>query len=165
MATIYFKTEKTSETGKKFQALLDRAKAIREEINAFCKEQGGTGAYIYSSRYAFSTGIISVKFPEDPDPKIWKQDKKFNGYYSPRRNCKKGKNIVEKMENIPKIETEELNAIIGIKECFFGTIGYVTTNEEYFAFESERDWVDVTDVPEDCQEITLTEYEKLSLNE
>ncbi len=162
MATIYFKTPKISETGKKFQALIDKAMTIREAINKFCKEQGGTGSYVHTNMYAFGTDVIAIEFLENPDPKIWKKNKQHKGFFAPRMNSKQGKEIYEKMSSLPKIETEELNAIIGVKESFLTTIGYATTNKEYFGFQTEHDRVEsTTDIPNDCQEITFTEYENL----
>lgn len=162
MATVYFKTLKTSETGKKFQALLDKARTIRKEIAEFCKEQGGTGIYVHTNIYAFGTDVISIEILANPDPKIWKKDKRYKGCFTPRRNSKQGKEIYERMSTLPKIEIEELNSIIGVKESFLGTIGYATTNDECFGFMIERNWVNsATDIPKDCQEITFTEYKNL----
>ena len=161
MASIYFKTDRASETGVKMQNLIDKGKTIQEEILKYVKELGGTEYYLRSGRSVFHTGIIGVEFKDQPDMKIWKKFPDYIKYYKPRLSSKIGKEIDKKLQSFERIEKEDINEVIGLSDfvrfCGFGN------GSETFGFQTDSEWNHT--MPEDCIEITFTEYKKLFSDE
>lgn len=150
----YYKTLKTSETGRKFQAIEDKAKVCRTAQVAMAEKYGFTKWR--SSRWAAYGGISSVVFENEPDKTIWKREGRQE--YSPRCNIKAGKDIQSEFDALPTIDSDEVNACIGYDECM-STIGVQFGDGDFFGFSIDSDAFD--DIPADCIEITGTEYEKL----
>ena len=153
---MYFITEKNSETGKKFQKIMDKLDVCRKDQKALADKYGFT-----SWRRAYwkaAGGISSVIFPKGAtiDTKVWKQIK-GKDEYMPRLNIKQGKAIQADFDQAVTISKAELNACIGWKEGFSKHIGFCKTNNEYFGFTIEEDWTDIV-IPSDCTEVTATKY-------
>ena len=153
---MYFITEKNSETGKKFQKIMDKLDVCRKDQKALADKYGFT-----SWRRAYwkaAGGISSVIFPKGAtiDTKVWKQIK-GKDEYMPRLNIKQGKAIQAEFDQATVITKGELNACIGWGESFINCIGLDWNNDEDFGFTIEDDWTDII-IPNDCTEITATKY-------
>lgn len=157
MANIYYKAEKTSETGKKMQTLITRGKISSDAIHDYMKEIGATLMYLTSDRCVFQTGIAGVEFLEVPDMKIWKKFTGFPNYYRPRLSSSEGKKIDEKISSFERIERSDINEVINFsaihRQCGFGN------GKEHFGFIIDSEWNH--QMPNDCSEITYSEYKKL----
>ncbi|MDV3662452.1 hypothetical protein CMU51_00050 [Elizabethkingia anophelis] len=156
--SIYFKTLKTSETGEKAQNLVDKSCDIAKKILAFCQEIGATKSYVTSGHSCLNTGIIAVQFETEPDMKHWKNMKDFEGYYAPRLTSKLGRDIHRRMELFDIIFRHDIDEIIGIQEPF-RHCGFSTSKGEHFGFIIDEDWNHT--MPDDCIEITFSEYKNL----
>lgn len=153
---MYFKTKKTSETGSNFTAMCEKKDESFKAAKALAKEvgmQSWRGGYWM----AFG-GMSSCIFKEKPDSKIWGKSQ-VEGEYYPKRNSKAGKAMYKRIEDLPTVSKGDLNACIGFKEPYFKTIGFSSSNDSYFGFEVGDDWN--VKIPNDCVEITKTEYDKL----
>ncbi|MEN5132676.1 hypothetical protein [Elizabethkingia anophelis] len=157
MGTLYYATLKTSETGKAFQKLVDEAARIRKEIGIYLDE---IGAYDYACDACsnFGTGIIEVGFEKEPDLKIWKKSKYYEGFYTPRLSSKEGKKIKEKFNEFDIITEDDLNRIVGMRSII-RTVGYNTDKGAFCGFATDSEWGH--QMPIDCTEITGTDYENL----
>ena len=153
---MYFITEKNSETGKKFQKIMDKLDVCRKDQKALADKYGFT-----SWRRAYwkaAGGISSVIFPKGAtiDTKVWKQIK-GKDEYMPRLNIKQGKAIQADFDEAITVTKAELNACIGWDEGFSKSIGFDGDNDKYFGFTIDDDWTDII-IPNDCTEITATKY-------
>lgn len=152
---MYFITKKTSETGKNFQKIAEKMdvifnanKKLSEEIG-FEQWRGG-----YWSAFG---GFSSLIFKEKPDEKVFK---KVNGNeWLPKLSNKLGKEIQARLDASPKISIEELNQCIGFNGAPFKTIGFARNNKEYFGFVVQEEWK--VEIPQDCEEVTVSSYNKL----
>lgn len=156
--TIYFKTKKASETGKKIQSLIDRAKKAEQEINEFVDELKSDRKYLTIERFILGTGIVGLRFDTPPDMKIWKEFKEFPNYYSPRRSSKEGKILSEKMDSFDRVGRDEISEAIGLND-FFKMPGLRIGNSDHHGIAIDKNWNHV--MPEDCFEITASEYDQL----
>ena len=155
---MYFITKKDSETGKKFQKIVDKFDICFENQKALANKYGFTswrGAY-----WVIAGGISSVIFPKDTivDTKVWKKVKDRKNEYTPRLNTKQGKSVQADFEQAPTITKSELNACIDWDEAF-SNIGFDKGNDKYFGFCVGEDCNVV--IPKDCEEITTTKYREL----
>ena len=159
MSTMYFITKKDSETGKKFQKIIDKLDVCHKDQKALADKYGFTSWR--RSYWEVAGGISSVTFHKSAtiDPKLWKLVKGKNEY-SPRLNTKEGKALQAEFKQATVITKGELNACIGWGEDFIHSIGLDWNNDEYFCFYIEEDWTDVP-IPADCKEITISKYKKL----
>ena len=157
--TMYFITKKESETGKKFQKIVDKLKVCLEDQKALADKYGfisWRGAH-----WEVAGGISSVTFHKctTVDAKLWKLVK-GKTEYKPRLNTKEGKAVQADFDQATVITKGELNACIGWGESFFKNIGLEWNKDEYFCFKIEEDWTDVP-IPSDCTEITTSKYREL----
>ena len=99
-------------------------------------------------------------FPEGTEiPKHFKEVRP--GEYMPKLSHKAGKQIDEAIKALPVIYYDELNACIGVKRELFKCIGFaVTEDRKTFAFSVRPEWE--FEVPNDCQEITHSEFKRTS---
>lgn len=157
--TMYFITKKESETGKKFQKIVDKLKVCLEDQKALAEKYGFTSWR--GAHWEAAGGIYSVIFPEGTtiDAKLWTQVKGKNEY-RPRGNTKQGKAIQADFDKATVVTRAELNACIGLGESFFKSIGLEWNKDKYFCFKIEEDWTDVP-IPADCTEITTSKYREL----
>jgi len=157
---MYFKTKKDSETGKKFQEIVEKKE------NAFIAQLEFAEKHGFKSwrqaYWAVFGGISSCcDFIKEPDGKIWGKSEAKNEFF-PKKNTKEGKKIYEEIEKLPQVSIREINNCVGFKEKMSKTIGFAWTNDEYYGFVVGDNWDFI--VPEDCEEITLSEYKKLFQN-
>lgn len=156
---MYYVTPKNSETGKKMQALLDRAAAIRKEISEYLKLLGANPKqWGCRDSYLLNTGFFSAVFDQEPNLEIWKPSLKLKGTYEPRRMNYEGKKIAEKFESIEAIHRSEVNDVVGYGQVF-RFVGVDVNSEEYFCFMIKEEWNHT--MPEDCEEITYKRYLEL----
>jgi hypothetical protein len=152
----YFITEKTTETGKKFQLISEKADLIFEKSKELANE---IGFEKWRSGYwdAYG-GFSSLLFKEKPNEKVFK---KVNGKneWLPKKNIKEGREIQAKLDSIPTVSKDELNECIGFDGAPFKTIGFAPNNNEYFGFTVDVKWN--LKIPNDCQEVTASKYMEL----
>lgn len=166
---MYFKILKTSETGKKFQAIKDIIIKGDDEQTKLFIEIGSNGTFT-NSRSVLYGEIEGVCFDHEPDLKHWKMDKRYTDdgkgqsrlVYRPRLNTTYGKSIEARFKAIPSVTRDDMNGVIGM-ELFNGCIGYtISNNDLYFGMIIKAEWLnDGLIIPNDCQEITYTEYTKI----
>ena len=151
---MYFKTLRSSQTGENFKKVeskagqaFDEQKSLSEELNFKSWREGWWQAF---------GGISCVHFENKPDSKLWK--KKEDGYM-PKLNSKAGKELQKKIDNLTSVSYDELNQCVGFDGAPWKHIGVNFDNDEYFGFEVGESWD--FKIPEDCTEITTTEYRRL----
>ena len=153
--SIYFITERGSETGLKFKRIEEKAERIRLQGIALSKEIG-----FEQWRGGFWTvfgGFSALIFNEVPDPKVYKR---VNGNeWMPKKNCKEGRAILERLNSSETIEKHELNMCIGFDGAPFSTIGFAMSNPDYFGFILSPKWNCTP--PIDCEEVTYSRYQQL----
>ena len=156
---MYYITPKTSETGKKMQALLDKATAIKKEISDYLKLVGAkSDKWVSSDQYLFNTVVRAVFFEKEPDMKIWKVFRNYPNSYQPRMTTYEGKKIQSKFDSIEAIDRVDLNRIVGFGQVF-QYVGFDLSSTDYFCFMIQEDWQHT--MPEDCEEITYAKYLEL----
>lgn len=163
---MYYKTLRQSETGIKFQKIESRMKECTDAISLL-SDKYGFKRWRHSCFYAWG-GISAVLFnmndnelQQNPNPSFWKE---VPGGYLPKRNTKEGKKACEEFDNLPKIESHEINSVVGYKPDFkFNHIGFSFNNILYYLFSTDNNTP--FECPYDCVEITFSEYKELSKNE
>ena len=159
---MYYITPKTSETGKKTQALLDKATVIRKEISEYLELIGAKpNQWVSSNNYFFDTVVRAVIFESEPDMKTWKVFINFPNSYQPRMTSYEGKKIQSKFDSIEAIYRVDLNRIVGFGQVF-QYVGFNLNSTDYFCFMLQEDWNHT--MPEDCEEITYAKYLELFNN-
>jgi hypothetical protein len=153
---MYFKTLRTSETGKKFQELYNEMdiciKARKEFLDKY-----GIESFTQSFNVGFGGFHSAFKVDQPLDLDIWKRNK--DGYYTPKISTQKGKEIKKEIDSLPTISVDEINSCAGHKTDFFERIGYSFKDKNYIGFVIGNNWTYTP--PKDCEEITITEYHKL----
>ena len=153
-----FKTLKTSETGKKFAVVDKNISLAIKATRKLAKEQNFK--QWRGNRWGLAGGIYSVLFEETPDLSVWK--KIAPNEYSTKRSTKKGKEMWALLNELPVVFRHELNSCInldGFNFYGFNTIGFARGHKLYYGFEVGDEWA--AKIPNDCEEITTTEYNKL----
>ncbi|MFT4168033.1 MAG: hypothetical protein QM653_02790 [Dysgonomonas sp.] len=155
----YYKVPRDSETGKKFLKIEERKQECFKAVKEFIKDFGAT-QFRYS-RWSLWGGIDSIIFEKEPNLKVWKKV----GYqeYYPKANSKEGKELISKMKELPTVDFNELNSIVGYKTDWYGHIGFSHGDKDFFGFIIDSDWK--ANIPTDCIEITASEYEILNVKE
>ena len=156
--TKYFKTLKTSDTGKKFKNLDVNIKKAQKAQRDF-SDKYNFNQWRPDRWEAFGGIEVCVDFIKEPDPKNWKMVS--HGEYKPKRSTKEGKRINQEMKELPVVSHHELNMCIGFKEgAPFKSIGFSSKSKNYTVFCLATNWK--VKIPSDCEEITASEYENLS---
>lgn len=151
-----FITKKDSETGKKFQKISEARKIAFNAQKAFAKKHGFKG---FRPAYWVAFGGMSscADFKETPNSSIWK--KFLSGEYYPKKSTKEGKLIWQEIQDLPKVEIDDLNMCIGFNGAPFKTIGFAENNDEFFGFIVGEKWG--AKIPSDCEEVTTTIFNNL----
>ena len=158
---LYYKVPKDSDTGRKFAELSERADKCTEAAAEFLEKYGFK--QYRPSRISYAGGISSCCTPElDPNKKVWREIR--NKEFMPRLNCKEGKEIQEEINNLPIVDIDELNNIVGYDSGGWKSshIGFSRLNKEFFLFTISDEWK--VKPPADSIEITGGEYKELQLN-
>lgn len=113
MAELYFKTPKTSETGKKFQVLIDRSIKAHEDIKNFANDVGASDRYSTGSYYTLNTGANGFMFDNPVNTTVWKKVHTLpQGDLWYPRSTKAGKPLLERLDKMPpyivQMETGQL---------------------------------------------------------
>lgn len=159
----YLKVRKDSETGKKFQALLDKADVAHEEVKAMCDKYGARE--YRGSRFALWGGLSSLVFPNgNPDIRVWKKYRtgKYDSgrEFCPRMDRKEGRAVQEEWDAMTMVRRNDLNALVGFHDPFMqACIGFDFNHPEYFGVTVLRKWKCRLNI--DFTEITATQYDKL----
>ncbi len=155
---MYFITKKDSETGQKFQGIVEKHKIVHQARFEFCNKYG-FDAYRQDA-WAVYGGISSCgEFKETPDPKIWGKGS-GKGEFFPKANSKDGKIIRQEIENLPVVSRHELNMCVGYEAgAPFNVIGFAQSNPEYFGFTTGNEWG--IKIPADCEEVMYSKYQEL----
>ncbi len=151
-------TKKTSETGKELQIVLDKIQRARQERNDFADKYCFTHYRMNSVHDIVGTICSCSGFEKEPDTKDWKNSGFEEKEYFPNLRSKIGKKIFNEIYEMTIITKKELNECVN----YFGRtshIGYNTDNDEYFGFVVLEEWK--VNVPEDCQEVLTSEYNKM----
>lgn len=152
----YYKTSRSSETGLKVKALLDRADKFDEQVEVLRKKYG-FGKIWTSSFYYKSLDI--VEFTEEPDAVNWKRIRDVSNGFFPRARGK-NKEILQDFADLNKgrIRRNELDTIIGNGNVF-AQAGFDFTIPDIYVFIVDSSWK--CQIPTDCEEITNVEYSQL----
>ena len=108
---MYYITKKSTETGRKFQALSDQIQKSWDAHVAF-SDKYKFKQWRGSSMYAFGDITACIEFEEEPDLRIWKKGQWLNSF-TPKKNTKEGKAIAKEIEDLPKVSKQNLNMCIG----------------------------------------------------
>jgi len=158
-----FITKRTSKTGKKFveiekrrQEAHDAAFTLIEKIGAsrwrtgFWLVFGGISGIIFNKRI-----VDGVTVPKIPDHlKEIKTDE-----YMPDRTTRNGKALQKKIDALPEVTGDDLNACIEFNGGQYRTIGVDLRHPKYILFSAEDHWE--CSPPIDCTEITVRRYKSL----
>jgi len=151
---MHYITKKDSETGKKFQAIVDkRSKGLCEVERlsvkyGFEQWRGGGGSVLFG-------GISSCcDFKEKPDPKVWGKGA-GRDEYMPKGNTKAGKAILAEFKELTHVFVSDLNGCVG-SDATFSHIGFSFNCDDHFGFVTNKG----TDgnVPADCEEVLESKY-------
>lgn len=148
--TIYYKTSRESETGKKLSVIEGKRDEAIGALKALIKKYPFIKE-IQQGYWVVWGGISAIRLKDDykVDKKLWK---KADGIgYLPR----KGNPILSETENLPCVHISELNLCIGFEENMCKTIGTFFCNKT-IGVTIGSDWGII--MPTDCREVTYTQY-------
>lgn len=170
---MYYITKTNSETGKKFQSILDRSKeclmAQKEMAKKYKIKQWR------KSRSSVAGGFSSVIFEDNKnvDRHLWRNVYNTSDEWMPKRNSKAAKAIDDEFDAMPVVTLQELNDCVDPNFKYWkGNIGFNGSNAKnklYFGFKTNESFHEgdcVITIPDDCQEVTSIEYKDfLNLND
>lgn len=161
---MYFKVEKGSPLYDNLIDLMKKAKYVQEEARKLVFELG----YLqYRQRsWVLWGGISSILIPKDkPVPKDWS---KADDGYMPRKYRKSTRDLAEKIKQLPVVEHDELNDLLGYdsnssktpyRTSFHPAFKYIKDKELFLI--SVADYMIYTPV-DGMTEILSSEYNALS---
>ena len=153
---MYFITEKNTETGKKFQKIVEKRAVAMKEVKALAEKYN---IYQWRSENGFAWGgMSSCIFSQAPDTKIWGKSH-IKGEFFPKKSTRAGKSVLKEIDLLTKVSDHELNMCVNFNGAPFKTIGFVFGNDDYFGFIVKNEWD--FKKPEDCKEVTYSEYKEL----
>lgn len=152
----YYKTNRSSDTGLKIQALLSKANEFDKQVDILRKKYGFNKYWTNSFNYK---SLDAVEFKEEPDMANWKKIKNVHNGYYPRARGKNKEILHDFTElNMSAIIRSEFDFIIG-NEDFSNQAGFDFSITDLYVFIIESDWE--CKIPKDCDEISNIEYNKL----
>lgn len=157
---MYFKTAKDSDTGKKLAAVYEKgvdAWHKREELLGELMEKypGMTGRFWDKGGNTVWGGISTVEFAEDPKSDFWVNIQ--NKEYIPLESTEEGEAVAKQIAELPVVNYPEINACINYNNPK-DVVGF-RVGKDYFGLEIDPAWNHK--MPEDCQEITYSEFANL----
>lgn len=155
---MYYKTLRTSTTGKKFAAIQIKMNAAAKAQNDLCKQF--KIERFRPSPIAVAGGFSSVMFQKGVvvDTKLWRNVEGDKNEWMPRASNKAGKEIRAIFDAMPVVWSKELNqCVTNVGISMFSHIGF-GYDDEHFGFTTNDDWK--IKLPEDCEEILSSEYQK-----
>lgn len=157
---MYYKTLKTSETGKKIAEVLKKVIDCEAEARKIVEVIGAE--QWRGARGAIAGGISAVIFSKGSTIPKWLKEVS-PGEYLPRLNVGQGKAIGKTIKALPRVTPWELNECVGYKPKWqFSHIGIVwEAMEESFLFEVSEKAREEYQAPADCTEILQSEFLRL----
>lgn len=155
---MYFKTQKDSETGRKFDGLYVQKHEIDHANLCFLDKVGAT-TFIYYERYA-AGGIIGVDKVANMTGWKFSKNKHLKGFLVPDKATKEGKKLDEEISNLPTLKRDKFNLAVGFSSIF-SYIGcfFDASSGFYFFSVSPSSWDNEYTPPVDCIEIVESEYQ------
>lgn len=155
---MFYITKQETETGKQFTKLLAKA-----EIAINCQKSISTKYGFKAYRGAFISiwgGLSScLDFDKQLDKSVWGKGVE-KGEFFPKKSSKLGKEILKEIAAMPCVTISDLNHCIGYHEGPpFRRIGFSFNNDGVYGFTVGREWM--VEIPDDCIEVTETEYHNL----
>ena len=149
--TIYYKTSRESDTGKKLAKIESQKNDAIGALKALLKKY----PYIKEFQQGYWLvwgGVSAIRFKDDyvVDKKLWKKADGSVGYM-PR----KGNPINKEIDDLPRVHISDLNLCVGFEENMVKTIG-VGFWENTIGVCIGCDWG--IKMPDDCKEVTYTQY-------
>lgn len=157
---MYYKTLKTSETGKKIAEVLAKAMACEAEARKIVEVIGAD--QWRGAKGAIAGGISALIFSKGSNIPDYLREVAHKEYF-PRRNVGQGRALGNAIKGLPLVAPWELNECVGYKPKWqFSHIGIVwEALEENFLFHvSEKAAGDYLP-PADCEEILTSEFLRL----
>ena len=154
---IYWKIDKTSNTGKEIKKVLEEFKAINKRIKTLCDE---FGTETYNTGYQ-TAGIVAMKFDKEPDMSMFKYYDKAKRLYAPKKSTKAGKSLLKRFEACGSLPRDVIDKIVGNEE-FLYTCGF-EEKQECYVISTRDKWHDNPKfkLTEDCKEIKWSDYKEL----
>jgi hypothetical protein len=151
---MYFKVRKDSETGEKFNSLLQKAAECKKKARILADEIGFTDWY-GKINCAYG-GISSVIFKEAPDRNIWK---KIGGGYFPKVAQKE---LSQMFNDLPTVRDKELNGVMNFNSIV-ARIGFNPNCGNFHLVVIPTEVIDASNfiAPTGCKEITISEYNQI----
>jgi hypothetical protein len=158
---MYFKIPKSSPTGQKLTALLDRMRAANDQAQKLIESFGAV--QFRPGYWAIGGGVSSIIFPEGKpeksERKHWKKGAQ-NGEYLPAERTPQGKEMTAQIEALPRVLRGDLNSILGYKHLW-NVVGIQWNHGgNYFLVNYRENWE--YDAPADAIELTHSEWKVLS---
>ncbi len=158
---MYYQVPKSSPTGEQLTALQERMQAANDAAMALITSIGAE-----TFRYGQMTiagGVSSIIFPagkpEKSELKHWKRGA-LKGEYMPSERTKLGKELIAKIETLPRVHRHELNSIVGYKHRWNVCGIQWNKDKDYYLISMMENWE--YQIPSDCIELTQSEYKELS---
>lgn len=152
---MFYKTLKTTATGRKFADLLLKIDAAHAAQVALC-EKYGIETFRASSFYLWG-GFSAVLFNVAPNTKDWKNVYGAKDEWMPKLSSSVGKAVQKEFDALPVVTRKELNACVGFNN-HFKHIGF-NFCDTHFGFTDVADWS--LKIPDDCEEITKIAFDLL----
>jgi hypothetical protein len=151
---MVFKVSKGCELYDKLKALMDRVNECDRAADALAKELGGTSCR--KGYWTIGWGLSAITMPVKP--KGWKNaHRDLVGEYMPSAS---NKEVVKKINELPKVEYNDLNSLVGYHNAF-GHPGINVRDDYAFLTFSDKQADKLTPV-DGMVEITVTEYKRLT---
>lgn len=158
---MYYKVPKSSPTGEQLTALRERIKSANDSALSLVQS---VGAETFRPGYwAIGGGVSSIIFPAGkPDKselKHWKRGAQ-KGEYLPSERTKQGKELIAKIEALPRVLRDDLNRIVGYSHRWNVCGIQWNKDADYYLINFMENWE--YQIPSDCIELTRSEYKDLS---
>lgn len=106
-----FKVLKETVLFDKIVALLKRRTEANKAALDYAKELGAENVTI--GNMCIGGGITSFQFKTEPDRILWRENKRFSGFWIPKGHIKFGKDIFRKISELPTVTWGDANEIFG----------------------------------------------------
>jgi hypothetical protein len=148
-------TAKSSETGKRFQELLDKRTTSFQHCKEMAEKYGFQKFSCYGHPYFTYKIGACLDFKEPPDPKVWSIKKSG---CTPKGNSALGKQIIADFNAAPRVfNWEVFEQVFNMPDMKISCqLGFDSSNPEFFGFSARDEW-DMK-LPADCREVTVYEY-------
>lgn len=162
-----YKILKGTDSFKQLTLLQQKINAANDKSKELVNELGAKEFCYSSNWYVLAGGLAGIRFPEKPIG--WKRVFKdhYRDMYFPQRNLVANKELLEKIKNLPLVETDELNKIVGFEEQSYPKNGKsIHVIAPVISFRDEHILMSINEnliykpLP-DMIEITTSEYKAL----